>query len=383
MDTWQQQVISFSGATYSNILNFLRWGTLDGQGANGKSEEFEFGWESRYSSAPREENAYWLEFDSSSYEYHSLSDVPGGSGADGRLHTYMVVPSENSQHSLYFDFNPVATTTKAESARIGESSGGLVAETVEAAAFPAPFQHRMQLFDGNNVWRRPWVAEVSTNEVYPCDAPRNAPATGGPNTPPRCLNTSTVLKAGATPPAVDYLAISKPSSATLHTSVPAAQKNGVVDRIYNGVDQRALANCMAVNPGRCLQDVPGLAECIKAHKSCNLTSRHSLKRRTTDAPLGSEQQALKLARRAIVLSGDTPFAAAKVHVVSAEEYARVASVSDLQSSKEDLIVVSGSEPVRSLLGREVRGHSGYNLAFRKSTGSLLHACLGAACPDIS
>lgn len=382
MDTWQQHQINYSGTTYSNMLNFLRWGTLDSQGADSQPDGFEFGWESRYSSSPREENAYWVEQNIGSYEYHNLSSVPGGSGANGRLHTYMVVPGEDSQHTLYFDFIPVANTTKAESTKIGESSGGLFAETVEAATFPAPFEHRMQLFDGNNVWRRPWVAEVSTHEVYPCDAPRNAPATGGPNAAPRCLNASMVSKTGTSPLAVDYFAISKPSPATLGTSTLTGP-HIVANEIYNGVDQRALANCMASDPSRCIHEVPGLAECVKAHKACNMTTQHSLEQRKTGRPTVSKKQALKLARQAMVVSGDTPFVATKARVMSTTEYTRAADAPALRESKGNVVVISGNEAVRSLLGRVVEGYSGYTLAFSESTGALLHACLGTACPIIS
>ncbi|MET8282961.1 hypothetical protein [Micromonospora sp. NPDC005174] len=379
MDTWQQHSITYTGTTYSNMLNSVKWGTLDSQGANSRSEGFEFGWESRYSADPREENAFWVEYDGTSYDYHGLSDVPGGSGSDGRLHTYMVVPGENSQLALYFDFNPIASTTKAESARIGESSGGLSAETLEAATFAGPYQHRIQLLDGNYTWRRPWVAEVSTRELYPCDAPRNAPATGGPNTPPRCLTASTVAKAGTNPPSVDYFEVSKPSSATLQARASAVPVTGASE-FYNGVDQRALAECMNADASRCVTDVPGLAECIGAHKACNMNVQRSRPERGTKPRGVSERQALDLARKALTLSSRSS-ETAKVRTISAQKPASAMAGSSQTLPQRDVIVVEGREKVRSLLGRQTEGYDGYRLAFDPVNGSLLHACLGA-CPAL-
>ncbi|MGK5674694.1 hypothetical protein ACSNOB_17870 [Micromonospora sp. URMC 106] len=378
MDTWQHHEINYSGTTYSNMLNSLEWSTADSQGINNRSEGFEFGWESRYSADPREENAYWVEYDGTSYEYHNLSSVPGGSGTVGRLYTYMIVPGEGSQSALYFDFNPVGNTTKAESARIRESSGGLFAETIEAAAFAGSFEHRVQLLDGNDVWRRPWVSETSTRETYPCDAPRNAPATGGPNTAPRCLNASTVTKSGSTPIAVDYFKISKPAVAPLQSAPFVSSATGG-DYSYNGVNQRALADCMAADPGRCMDDVPGLAECVKAHKSCNMNARWSAAQRSDPSAAITEKQALGLAQKVLTKSGNSLAVTAKARTFSAQDYARTVGVSAYAENSADIIVVAGGDTVRGLLGRQLSGYRGYALAFDSASGSLLHACLGAAC----
>ncbi|MEV0217619.1 hypothetical protein [Micromonospora sp. NPDC050695] len=375
MDIWQQNPISYSGATPSGMANSLQWQTLDDQGVNSRSERFEFGWESRYDNLP-DDRAYWLEQDATSFNYRTLEGVPGGSGSDGRLHTYMVVPGEGSQLELYFDFNPVATTTKAEGTRIGESSGGLVAETIEAATFTGPFEHRMQLLDGNHVWRRPWAAETSTREIYPCDAPRNAPATGGPNTPPRCLNASIIRGANAT---VDYFQIDKPSPAALQTNpsrVNAVEATGS----FNGVDQQALAGCMALDPSHCMKDVAGLAACVAAHKACNITGLPaqpdpSAKR----TAMMSEKQALQLARKSLVVSGGGSLATASARTVSAEDYAVATGDSTLKGTDGNVIVVTGNEPVQRLLGRPTERYRGYRLVFDTLRGALISACLGS-CP---
>ncbi|MEW2377561.1 RICIN domain-containing protein [Micromonospora sp. NPDC047812] len=380
MSTWHQHVITYSGTTYSNMLNSLEWSTLDAQGNNSRGEGFKFGWESRYSAEPRVESAYWVEYDSGSYNYYSLASKPGGAGADGRLHTYMVVPGEGSQLALYFDFNPVGSTTKAESARIGESSGGLFAETIEAATFAGPFAHRMRLLDANDVWRRPWVTETSTRETYPCDAPRNAPATGGPNTPPRCLTASTVAKAGSSPAAIDYFEISKPSTSSLQNPL-FIKPSTEASQVYNGVDQRALAACMAEDATRCMSEVRGLAACVKALRACNVNAERSSPLSSTARAAITEQQALRLADEALSLVPGSPATTAKARTISAQDFARVAGSAAFGENKEDVIVVAGDGPVQSLLGRRVKEYNGYKLAFGSRTGKLLHACLGADCSD--
>ncbi|WP_238432464.1 hypothetical protein [Micromonospora tarensis] len=383
MDTWQQPAITYSGTTASSMINSVDWKTLDSQGIDSRLDGFEFGWESLYSGGLAEDNAYWVEYDGVSYEYYNLSGMPGASDADGRAHTYMVMPGENSQLALYIDFNFAANTTKAESTRIGESSGGLYAQTIEAASFAGSFEHRMQMLDGNHVWRRPWVAETSTREIYPCGAPRNAPATGGPNTPPRCLDATAVAKAGTNPATVDYFKLSKPSLQSAQNP-PSSARGIEVGDIYNGVDQRLLAECMASDPSRCMNSVPGLAECIAAHSVCNTTAkqarggRHGVSKTTI-----TEQQALALTRKSVVVPVGSLLASVKARTIPAQAYVNARGVSALSGAEGDVILVSGAGPVQGLLGRQTGLYHGYRLAFDSASGSLLHACLGATCSDIS
>lgn len=204
---------------------------------------------------------------------------------------------------------------------------------------------------------------------------------GKPNTPPWCYVPTVATRAvTGNPTEIDYFQVAKPSS--LQSSDSRAAPGFPVaptSTVYNGVDQQALASCLATDASRCLQTVPGLAACVQEHSTCNVTApviglRTTGVKATADSVRTSATRALGLSGNRS--AGDT----ARVAVSTADDLARAANIALIGVAASDrVLVVTGKETVNRLHDRSLDAHHGYRLVYHETTGVLLDACLGSAC----
>jgi hypothetical protein len=393
--SWRQYPVSFTGPDDAAIFQYVGWQTLNDQGSDDVYDYFELGWQAGFEPTfGTTYSAYWQEDGPDTFEFHSLAGQPGGTSADGGNHTYMALAGDSGELDIFYDFNPVGVSNQAEGRRFGYAETGLDYFGQNTSSFGTPLENRVQLINGNNVWRRPRLAEVSTQEDNVCGNPPTAGSWGQPNTVPWCFTSSLAARPSTDGPTeVDRFTVTKPVTAAANLPVPAQSSttggpaaNGPAV-VYNGVDQRKLAACMAGQADRCLQEVAGLAECVAARNVCNLAAAKV----AGAGPAAGRPMTAAQARTAA--QGDLAFGAAgqsatagRVMSMTAAAYAGATHARLDQVASTDVVhVVSGDQAVsglqRSTPGE--RTYLGYRLVYHAATGTLLYACLGANCPSLS
>ncbi len=209
----------------------------------------------------------WTEFGNSGGKAKAITVGVNPSVPDGRNHTYMLMrKSSGDQWDVLYDFNTVGSTT--DQLEVIPGSTNRIDTGMELLGHQhtdvPQIANRMQFMDGNNTWRQ--VATQNTATIV------TLPSCSTANKPPNCLNAKLT---DAT--SFSQWTVSKPRKA----GALAPQSNdgpGVSPEakgIYRGVDQAELQACLEEAPDRCLEDVPGLAECVRNHRVCNVSASTS------------------------------------------------------------------------------------------------------------
>ncbi|MFE3942569.1 hypothetical protein ACFXPV_11960 [Streptomyces sp. NPDC059118] len=301
----------------------------------------------------------WTEFGNSGGKTKAITAGVNPSVPDGRNHTYMLIrKSSGDQWDVLYDFNTVGSTTDQLEVIPGSTNridtgmellGHQYTEVPEIA-------NRMQFMDGNNTWRQ--VATQNTATIV------TLPSCSTANKPPNCLNTKL---ADAT--SFSQWTVSKPRTTTtlapLSTNEPGAspEANG----IYRGVDQAKLRACLEGQPDRCLKDVPGLAECVRNHRVCNVSASAS-EPATMRRGMG-EAKAESVRQRAASAFG-----------VPVESVEVTTAIGGSSLSAEGVWSV---ESTHSTPGLRDTGKlfNGFHASYSAQSGELLEACWGDMCEE--
>jgi hypothetical protein len=388
MGTWRQHPMTLNVPSSSNpdantMSNQVNWNPLTSAGDNPGNDYLEMGWRGSYvaSEAATAHTAYWLEVGGITQEFHAINGVDS-TLADGTMHTWMSLGNSAGQWDMFYDFNPVGTTRFATGAYTRELQYGLLDQYTPNTALATPFEDRVQIFDVAQVWRRPRLTEVAAFPANVCGQPD--PLTlmlKQPNSPPHCFTTSLVTRATNTVPPmgeVDRFVVGKPGVASLASigsvpSAPAPPASGV----HNGVDQRALAACMAADATQCMTTVPGLADCVRARKVCNTSTRRSVATADRGTPVSADG-ARQRARTAV---GDRQAAAdVMTTTLTAVDFARRSGMPlDTVDGATEVHVVTSDNPATGLSRQADGPYDGYTMVYQAGTGRLLYACLGHNC----
>jgi hypothetical protein len=325
--------------------------------------------------------AYWLEGNASTQQYHALSagQAPGSDVADGRNHTFMLLgKGDAGQWDLLYDFNTVATTALQAGGSTRFSRAGMGIRYPQAVTAASPFEIRMQLLDGNGVWRRPYLQETGTGEPKTCETPPRYEdwAYDTVNLPPRCFSASLTTRAGAAPadPALtDVFKVGKPATgAVLSGHQPVATGPTPSAGFANGVDQHALAACMSAGYNDCMTRVRGLASCVAARAVCNLN-----RPATESSPMTPARMTAGDAVRAAGRLLDTGGRAGHTRVTT-DDRGGTRTVGGFVSHGP-VHVVTSTAPVHSMTAANDNVYDGYVAVFEASSQQLIYACLGADC----
>lgn len=320
---------------------------------------------------------YWLEWNSTTEQYHALSatQAPGSNAADSRNHTYMLLGNgDAAQWDLLYDYNTVATTALQAGGTTRVSRAGLAMRYPHAVTAATAFGYRMQLMTGNEVWRQPYLGETGLAEPKKCETPPRYEdwIYDVVNLPPDCFTSSYKAIAGATatdPPVLDSFGVGKPAAVAAASTPTASRSSQAVARVHNGVDQQKLAACLEAAAASCLDDVPGLAACVAARLICNVTGR------VTPVAASRTPMTATQARQQAERTFETVAAAQASVTTSHGPGHRVAGfVAD-----NPVHVVTSKATVRSMAASNTNTYSGYQAVFDTASQRLLYACLGASC----
>lgn len=385
MGAWRQETMrlnvpSSTVPDANTMYNQVMWDPLTSAGDNPGFDYVEMGWRGEYrvSDPVHRHTAYWLEQTAGTLEFHAINAVDATLD-DRTMHTWMSLGNSDGQWDMFYDFNPAGTTRLTAGAYTRELQYGLLHQYTANTALDIPFENRVQVFDATEVWRRPRLNEVAAFPANVCGQPD--PQTlmlKEPNTPPHCFTTSLVTRASSTSnpmPEVDRFVVGKPGVNALASasSVPSAP---AASGVHNGVDQRALAACMAADATQCLTAVPGLADCVRARKVCNTT-----RRATAVAERGTPVTADVARQRARADVGDRkPAAGVRTTTVTAADFARRSGTTlDTVDGTATVHVVTSDNPATGLSRKADQTYAGYTMAYQGATGRLLYACLGDSC----
>ncbi|MEU6024710.1 hypothetical protein, partial [Micromonospora sp. NPDC047134] len=367
---------NFEEPGYNEMSNQVNWDPLDNSNGNPGYDYAEMGWRGSYSSETdtSTHTAYWLEVGiEDEYvveEFHAIQR-PDSTLADGSMHTWMSLGNDAGEWDLFYDFNHVGTTRFAPGNRTRDLEYGLLTRHAEYASLATPFENRLQLLDGNDVWHRPTLGQVSGFSRNICGLPDPfSLEMGEANTPPYCYTSSTTARSTGE---VDRVTLGKPAAGTLAAAAPTP--NTASTAVHNGVDQRALADCLGDDPARCLETVPGLAACVAARKQCNaLPARPatSSERRKPVTPA----EAQKLAGRDLRVKSP----GGRVATLTSDEIGRSGIALDGAPVGTNVHVVTGDATVNGLGKRSDLTYQGYTMVYDAADGRLLYACLGSPCP---
>ncbi|PRY21295.1 RICIN domain-containing protein [Pseudosporangium ferrugineum] len=384
MLNFRQQPVSFTGppsdpewgSGYNEMSNQVNWDPLDASNGNPGYDYAEMGWRGAYDAdtGSTAHGAYWLEVgvetEQSTQEFHAIVR-PDSTLADGSMHTWMSLGNDAGEWDVFYDFNLVGTTRFAAGNRTGDLEHGLFTQYAEYASLATPFENRLQLLDGNDVWHRPSLGQVSGFPANICGLPDPfSLELGEANTPPYCFTSSVTPRSTGE---VDRVTLGKPASGTTATAAPAPRTVGKA--FHNGVDQRALAACLGDDPARCLKTVPGLARCVAAREQCNALSARahpSAQRRT---PIVSAE-----ARRLADADLHGKAGSSRVTTMTVSAAGRKGVALEGTSASTKVHVVTGDARVDGLGKKSDRTYQGYTMAYDAADGRLLYACLGSACP---
>ncbi|WP_435217673.1 hypothetical protein [Streptomyces sp. bgisy034] len=323
----------------------------------------------------------WTELGDSGGRTESITAGTNPSTPDGTNHTYMVLRQDNTdQWDVLYDFNWVGTTTDQLAVPQGNANRidiGLEVMGPQYLTVPQ-IANRVQYLAENKTWYR--AATANTAQVA------SLGLCGQGSTAPYCFDMQLTDNTTFT-----QLAVAKPGPATLQAAdvsadikqdVPSGQSPSagtaptVTRATYNGVDQTALAACMAQDPASCLTTVPGLAQCIQTVQQCNAAA---LATKDTDAARAPASNASGASREQILeqaaASFDVP--AQALDITSADSAATSLSATGPGSTDAVWTVESSS----STHGLEQRGRlfHGFQATYSAVTGRLLNACWGTMC----
>ncbi|WP_344358210.1 hypothetical protein [Streptomyces gobitricini] len=280
---------------------------------------------------------------------------------DGRNHTYMLVrKATGDQWDVLYDFNTVGSTTdqlKVVPGATNRIDTGL--ELIGHQYIDVPqIANRMQFMDGNKTWRQ--VATKNTAKVV------TLPACSASKKPPNCLNAKLTDNTSFA-----QWTVSKPRKAaaaaagttnTFSLMQPPAMHAPV---LYNGVDQTSLQQCLTDEPDRCLNTVPGLAECVQTIRQCNAA--------TPPSELTGQ-------RRLINEEDVIAQAAVAFHVDPRDVTVTTAAARSAVADDQQVWHVTSAQATPGLRPSG-RTYVGFEATYSVFGGQLLEACWGDMCRD--
>ncbi|MDX3804126.1 hypothetical protein [Streptomyces sp. AK04-3B] len=322
----------------------------------------------------------WTELGDSGGRTEAITAGTNPSKPDGTNHTYMVLRQDNTdQWDVLYDFNWVGTTTDQLAVPRGNANRidiGLEVMGPQYLTVPQ-IANRVQYLAENKTWYR--AATANTAQVA------SLGLCGQGSTAPYCFNMQLTDNTTFT-----QLAVAKPGPTTLQSAdgtagleqlVPNGQSSAgttpsVPRGTYNGVDQTALAACMAQDPDSCLTAVPGLAQCVQTVQKCNATA---LATKDTDEARTSASNVSGASRGQILERAAASFGvpAQALDITSAESTATALSASG-SASTDAVWTVESSSSTHGLEQRDRLFH-GFRATYSAVTGRLLDACWGTMC----
>ncbi|MDX2549493.1 hypothetical protein [Streptomyces stelliscabiei] len=323
----------------------------------------------------------WTELGDSGGRTEAITVGTNPSTPDGMNHTYMVLRQDNTdQWDVLYDFNWVGSTTDQLAVPRGNANRidiGLEVMGPQYLTVPQ-IANRVQYMAENKTWYR--AATANTAQVA------SLGLCGQGSTAPYCFDMQLTDNTTFT-----QLAVAKPGPATLQSAdgsaglkqgVPSGQSSSAettplaTHGTYNGVDQTALAACMAQDPDNCLTTVPGLAQCVQTVQRCNAAA---LAAKDTDAARTSASSASGATREQILARAAASFdvPTQELDITSADSTAT--SFSTAGSGATDAVWTVDSSS--STHGLEQRGRlfHGFRATYSAVTGRLLDACWGTMC----
>ncbi|MEV0131773.1 hypothetical protein AB0H83_25340 [Dactylosporangium sp. NPDC050688] len=389
--TWQNVEVDYTpeaGSLPNTVENFLEVSSRDAQNSDTQVDGVEYGLHSSYNADEGIEEyfPYWLEWGEDTEEYHALSGVGGGT-PNTRLHSYMVLSNGNGEWDLLYDFNTVGTTRLQEGAQLTQIYATTAVVYPNTFTLLQPFENRVQVLDGNDQWRKPYLGETSRSEPKTCGAlpHMNDPLWEELNLPPWCVTTSQgTVQVPNFPTQVDYFRVDKRNTTTARAAGPAGTPRTVdpAARVANDVDQAALQACLDKDPYGCLTTVPGLRACVAKRLACNAgTVPDAVGGRTKRI---SAQQALSMAgQRTKARLGDRSASLltdAKVRTVSTDGLPQPLTRHLGPAAGRTVHLVTGEGTVPGLRNTGSRQYTGYTFVYDAGTGALIYSCLGRNCP---
>lgn len=207
----------------------------------------------------------WTELGNSGGKTKAITAGINPSVPDNMNHTYMAVrQASGDQWDVLYDFNWVGSTSDQLKVPRGNSNRidiGLEVRGPQSVSIPE-IANRVQFLDENKAWSRAATADtaqVATLGI--CGQSKGIP--NDPTAvyaPPYCFNTKLTDTTQ-----FSQWTVSKPGPAQPRPAPVPPQRTGM----FNGVDQKALSQCLASDPDTCLTAVPGLASCVQTAKVCN------------------------------------------------------------------------------------------------------------------
>jgi hypothetical protein len=388
MGAWRQHPMTLNAGSSvpdaNTMSNQINWDPVTSTGDNAGRSHVSMGWQAKYLASDNSTThaAYWSEtgvIDGWTVEEYHAIDEADSTLDDGSMHTWMSLANSDGQWDMLYDFNPVGTTRFAVGGYTRDLEYGLLHQYTENAALAAAFEDRVQVLGSAGLWRRPKLAEVAAFPANICGQPD--PTTlmlKQPNSPPHCFTASLVTRPSSTggTAEVDHFVVGKPAVGSLALTngaprAPALPASGA----HNGVDQRALAACLAADATQCLATVPGLAECVRARKVCNTTRRPA-----ASVEHGTPITAEIAGQRARAAVGDRTAAGVNTTTLTAADVTRrSATPLNTVDGAAKVHVVTSDNPVTGLSGQTDRSYAGYTMVYLAETGRLLYACLGHNC----
>ncbi|MFG2645895.1 hypothetical protein ACGFYP_33545 [Streptomyces sp. NPDC048370] len=366
--TWKNAPVTFdSGAAIGDwVRNYVDMTPVDGTG-------IEMGLRStKAGQVGRTYEPYWAEYGAQTYQEHAIAPARGPASADGLQHSYMVLRSgRTTQWDVLYDFNPVGRTSLQSQGYTDSFSVQLETNNLRNTTI-GEMEDRFQYLAPDGQWLRFDRAKVST-QVTTCDSN---------NPPPFCFNATLT----GSPKAISWQ-VSKPagtSSARL-AQPPLSIPNAAV---LNGVDQRALARCMASDPTRCIRDVPGLVRCVQARLLCNQNAS-AAQRSAASANNASARAAAKTAGVRLASDQVKRLAAARFHVaehqietrtITTAAYDQMAGTHLSQTWGANLPLRVATSTAEARAGKSDAQYRGLTAVYDPASGQLLHATLGLQRP---
>ncbi|WP_155251577.1 hypothetical protein [Salinispora cortesiana] len=282
------------------------------------------------------------------------------------------------QWDVLYDYNTVATTVLQAGGSTRASRSGVAVRYPQATTMASPVELRMQLMNGNGVWRRPYLGETGTAEPKTCETPPRYEdwIYDKVNIPPNCFTASYTTRAGEVtgdPVQLDSFTVGKPATITTFSAdSPFFPRSRSAAGVHNGVDQQALAACLDSASSNCIDQVPGLAACVAARAVCNITGRESRQ---------IEKLTPMTARGAIKAAAST-FDVVDAAPSTVTTEAQPASFLTAGVPSEGPVhVVSSTARVRSMAVSHDQVYKGYVAVFEAASGRMISACLGAGCQE--
>ncbi|MET9182977.1 hypothetical protein ABZX88_32940 [Kitasatospora aureofaciens] len=314
----------------------------------------------------------------------------GASQADGRNHSYLLQRQDSgNQWEVFYDFNSVGTTTGQKPvSRASEGNRidvGLEVNHPEHVDVPI-FDDRVQWMDENKVWGR--FAPVNTATQLGLGKCGELSPSGTPYAAPYCFTARQTINAQPLPSPSGTLSWSVGKPLAVPAPIAAAAAHSLASpglgrrTVVNGVDQEALHACLQNTPDACLTTVPGLADCLRTAKRCNAdqpaTALPRKDEHVPSMPTGSGNvEDLKLRTAA---EFGVPVESLRVSSGTVADDSSGRRTAARWDADTPLWVITSDAPTRGRSQASPRG-TGLAATYAQSTGDLVDACWGSACPQ--